>query len=157
MSARSRSGGTSLMSGYVGADAPDAFLDGWLRTGDLGYLFEGELYVTGRSKDMIVAMGHNYYPEDFEWAAARVDGVRPGRCVAFCLPDSEKVIVLVEANDGSAPDRLRRKIERGGCGRSRARRSDRPPSRGAGEDNQRQATPCSDARRLCMRALPALG
>jgi fatty-acyl-CoA synthase len=88
------------MSGYVGSDAPDPFVDGWLRTGDLGYLADRELYVTGRAKDVMIVMGHNYYPEDFEWAAGRVRGVRPGRCVAFNLPGSEDVAVLVEAQDG---------------------------------------------------------
>ena len=102
--------GRSLMSGYVGPGADDPFVDGWMRTGDLGYLAGGELFVTGRLKDMMIAMGHNYYPEDFEWAAARVDGVRPGRCVAFNLPDTEEVLVLVESRDGGASTRLARKV-----------------------------------------------
>jgi fatty-acyl-CoA synthase len=93
--------GPSLMSGYVGGNAPDPFVDGWLCTGDLGYMADGDLYVTGRVKDLIVVMGHNYYPEDFEWAAARVEGVRPGRCVSFALPDAEEVVVLVEVREGA--------------------------------------------------------
>lgn len=104
--------GRSLMSGYVGDGAPDPFVDGWLCTRDLGYLAGGELYVTGRAKDMMIAMGHNYYPEDFEWAAARVDGVRPGRCVAFSLGESEEAVVLIEAADGCDPAALRREVER---------------------------------------------
>jgi fatty-acyl-CoA synthase len=104
--------GPSLMSRYLGPDAPDPFLDGWLCTGDLGYLADGELYVTGREKDMMISFGHNYYPEDFEWAAARVEGVRPGRCVAFGLPDSEEVVVLVEARNGAAPRPLARRVRR---------------------------------------------
>ncbi len=93
--------GESLMSSYIGAEAPDPFIDGgWLCTGDLGYLAEGELFVTGRVKDVMISMGHNYYPEDFEWAAARVEGVKPGRCVAFSIPDREDVAVLVEVQDG---------------------------------------------------------
>lgn len=102
--------GPSLMSGYVGPGAEDPFIDGWLRTGDLGYMAEGELYVTGREKDMIIAMGHNYYPEDFEWAAARVEGVRPGRCVAFDLPGSEEVVLLVEARDGATTRGIERAV-----------------------------------------------
>ncbi|HEY8808991.1 MAG TPA: AMP-binding protein [Solirubrobacterales bacterium] len=101
--------GPSSMSGYVGPGAPDPFVDGWLCTGDLGYLADGELYVAGRAKDMVIAMGHNYYPEDFEWAAARVDGIRPGRCIAFSLPGSERVVLLVEARDGD-PEALRREV-----------------------------------------------
>jgi len=104
--------GASLMSGYIGDEATSPFVDGWLRTGDLGYLADGELFVTGRIKDIVIALGHNYYPEDFEWAAARVDGVRPGRCVAFNLPECEEVVVLIEASDGSPPNRLRREVKR---------------------------------------------
>jgi fatty-acyl-CoA synthase len=103
--------GPSLMSRYVSGDVEDPFVDGWLCTGDLGYLAEGELYVTGRQKDLVISLGHNYYPEDFEWAAARVDGVRPGRCVAFNLPDAEEVVVLFEASDG-ASKRLEREVRR---------------------------------------------
>jgi fatty-acyl-CoA synthase len=94
--------GPSLMSAYMGPDAPDPFADGWLRTGDMGYVLDGELYVAGRIKDMVIAMGDNYYPEDFEWAAARVEGVRPGRVVSFSVPGTEDVVVLVEAR-GDAP------------------------------------------------------
>lgn len=104
--------GPSLMDGYVGRDAPDPFVDGWLRTGDMGYLAGGELYPTGRAKDIVIAMGHNYYPEDFEWAAARVDAVRPGRCVAFAKPHTEQVVVLVEQSDGQATGALRRDVRR---------------------------------------------
>jgi fatty-acyl-CoA synthase len=103
--------GASTMSGYLGPSATDPFRDGWLYTGDLGYLASGELYVTGRAKDLVIAMGHNYYPEDFEWAAARVEGVKPGRCVAFALPDSEEVVVLVETDDGE-PGNLGQKVRR---------------------------------------------
>lgn len=104
--------GPSLMSGYVGDDVPNPFADGWLCTGDLGYLAEGELYVTGRQKDLVISLGHNYYPEDFEWAAARVDGVRPGRCAAFNLPGTEEIVVLVEASDGKPSQRLEREVRR---------------------------------------------
>jgi fatty-acyl-CoA synthase len=104
--------GRSLTSGYVGAGATAPFTaDGWLRTGDLGYLASGELYVTGRAKDMVIAVGQNYYPEDFEWAAGRVEGVRRGRCVAFTLPGTEKVALLVEpADPGADPVALRHAV-----------------------------------------------
>jgi fatty-acyl-CoA synthase len=104
--------GQSLMSGYIGAGAHDPFVDGWLQTGDLGYLADGDLYVTGREKDIVIATGHNYYPEDFEWAAARVDGVRPGRCVAFSLPGTEEVVVLVEAREDDPSSSLAREVRR---------------------------------------------
>jgi fatty-acyl-CoA synthase len=98
--------GPSLMKGYVGEEAPDPFQDGWLRTGDMGYLADGELYVTGRIKDMIIVLGHNYYPEDFEWAAGRVDGVRAGRCVAFRSSDEDAVMLVVEPSAGADGDEL---------------------------------------------------
>jgi fatty-acyl-CoA synthase len=104
--------GPSLMSGYVGAAALDPFIDGWLQTGDLGYLADGELYVAGRAKDMMIALGHNYYPEDFEWAAGRVAGVRPGRCVAFSRPGTEEIALLVEPSDDSDTDELGREVKR---------------------------------------------
>jgi fatty-acyl-CoA synthase len=105
--------GPSLAKGYLGDDVPDPFVDGWLRTGDLGYLADGELFVAGRAKDMVIAMGQNYYPEDFEWAAGRVAGVRAGRCVAFAEPGTEKVVVLVEPSDADADAAtLRREVNR---------------------------------------------
>lgn len=105
--------GPSLMSGYLREGAPDPFVDGWLRTGDMGYLADGELYVTGRAKDMVIAMGQNYYPEDFEWAAGRVPGVRSGRCAAFAEPGTDKVVVLVEPSAADADvEALRRAVSR---------------------------------------------
>lgn len=104
--------GPSVMSGYVGPGAAQPFRDGWLRTGDLGYLVDGELYVAGRSKDLIVVMGHNYYPEDFEWAASRVEGARPGRCVAFSVPETDDVVTLVESKEPDPEGRLAREVAR---------------------------------------------
>jgi fatty-acyl-CoA synthase len=102
-------GGASLMSGYLG-DGPQPFVDGWLRTGDLGYLHDGELYVTGRARDLLIVMGHNYHPEDFEWAAGRVAGVREGRCAAFVDERAERVVLLVEARGGAEPAALARAV-----------------------------------------------
>jgi fatty-acyl-CoA synthase len=99
--------GNSVMSGYVSEDVRDPFVDGWLQTGDLGYIADGELYVTGRAKDLIIVMGRNYFPDDFEWAAQRVEGVRPGRCAAFSIPEREEVVVLVEPSEGADPRVLR--------------------------------------------------
>lgn len=104
--------GDSLMRRYVGSSAADPLDDGWLHTGDLGYLAGGDLYVTGRAKDMMIATGHNYYPEDFEWAAARVEGVRPGRCVAFTPSECNEVVLLVEANEPTWSGDLRREVGR---------------------------------------------
>lgn len=87
----------SLLTGYVGG-AASPVVGGWLHTGDRGYLAGDELYLTGRIKDLIIVLGRNYTPEDLEWAAGRVDGVRPGRSVAFSQPggNEEAVVVVVE-------------------------------------------------------------
>ena len=98
--------GPSLMEGYVGdPEATAAVLrDGWLRTGDLGFVFEGDLYLTGRAKDILLLRGRNHAPEEVEQAAAGVEGVRPGAAVAATwLPEGaegEELVVLVEAARG---------------------------------------------------------
>ena len=77
--------GTSVTPGYYGA--PDAtaaaFHDEWLRTGDLGYVVDGELVVCGRIKDVIILGGRNVHPQDVERAIANVNGVRAGNVIAF--------------------------------------------------------------------------
>lgn len=97
--------GPSLTEGYLGRpDAtPEAFVDGWFRTGDLGYLTDGELVVTGRSKDLIVIGGRNIAPEEVERAAAQVPSVRRGNVIAFSVPGrhSEALVVVAEALDRS--------------------------------------------------------
>ena len=69
-----------MLTGYY--HRPDltekAFLDGWYLTGDLGYLAGGELYITGRKKDLIIVGGKNIYPQDLERLANEVEGVHPG-------------------------------------------------------------------------------
>lgn len=80
-----------MLAGYY--HRPDltleAFLDGWYLTGDLGYLANGELFVTGRKKDLIIVGGKNVYPADIERLASEVKGVHPGRVVAFGVYDEE--------------------------------------------------------------------
>lgn len=102
--------GPSTMSRYVGPDVPKPFVDGWLQTGDLGYIADGQLYVSGRIKDVVTVMGGNYYPEDFEWAAGRVEGVRPGRCAAFAKSHGDAIVLLVEPNGDVDPGDLPRRV-----------------------------------------------
>ncbi|GAB2875265.1 fatty acyl-AMP ligase [Streptomyces mayteni] len=73
--------------------------DGWLRTGDLGALLDGELFVSGRLKDMVVIGGRNLYPQDMEHVVQECDGrLRGCACVVFALADgSEGVVVVQEA------------------------------------------------------------
>jgi acyl-CoA synthetase (AMP-forming)/AMP-acid ligase II len=95
----------SLFSGYFREpEATAAALrDGWHHSGDLGYLADGHLYVTGRKKDVIIVAGKNLYPQDIERAVSAVPGVYPGRCVALGLDDAgigtQRLIVLAEVED----------------------------------------------------------
>jgi fatty-acyl-CoA synthase len=100
--------GACVMRGYLGDDVDQPFTaDGWLRTGDLGYLVGGRLHVTGRIKDVIIVAGRNYAPQDIEWAVGEVPGVRPGRCVAFAPSGIDgEVIVAVEPARDADPEAL---------------------------------------------------
>jgi fatty-acyl-CoA synthase len=105
--------GGSLMQGYDGVDAEaDPFVeDGWLPTGDTGFCIDSELFVTGRLKDVVIVLGHNYHPEDFEWAAERVPGVRRGRAVAFAREESEDVVVVIEPEAFEDPELLAQRVQ----------------------------------------------
>ena len=59
----------------------------FLRTGDLGFLHDGDVYICGRSKEVIIVNGRNYYPQDMEWEASKVAGVRKGNVIAFGARD----------------------------------------------------------------------
>ncbi len=85
--------------------------DGWLQTGDLGYVADGALYICGRLKDLIIIHGANYYPQDIEWAVQDIEGVRRGNVVAFSvLRDGvEQLVVAAEANSGDL-ERLKKAI-----------------------------------------------
>jgi acyl-CoA synthetase (AMP-forming)/AMP-acid ligase II len=78
-----------------------AFHDGWYLTGDLGYMLDGELFVTGRKKDLIIVGGKNVYPQDLEQLAGEVDGVHAGRVAAFGVfnesAGTEDVVIVAEA------------------------------------------------------------
>jgi fatty-acyl-CoA synthase len=94
--------GPCVMRGYLGDRVEQPFTaDGWLRTGDLGYLVDGWLHITGRVKDIVIVAGRNYAPEDIEWAVGSVPGVRAGRCVAFAPAgvDGEVIIAVEPARD----------------------------------------------------------
>jgi fatty-acyl-CoA synthase len=87
-----------LMSGYWGDDRASAEVlrDGWLWTGDLGFMSAGELFVCGRTKDVIFLGGRNLFAEDYEFFAERVQGVRKGNVIAFAVPERERMVVVAE-------------------------------------------------------------
>jgi fatty-acyl-CoA synthase len=98
--------GPSATSGYYRNPAATSELiheGGWLDSGDLAYWAEGDLYITGRAKDVIIKAGRNIYPHEIEEIAGRAKGVRPGCVVAFGAPDersgTERLIVTAEARD----------------------------------------------------------
>ncbi|MBW2523964.1 MAG: fatty acyl-AMP ligase [Deltaproteobacteria bacterium] len=104
--------GPSLMRGYFNDPMAtrDVMRDGWLATGDLGYLAGGQLHVTGRSKELIIKAGRNYVPTDIEAACMQEPQLRPGRAVAFGLPcartGTEDLVVVAEvAEAGLVGDR----------------------------------------------------
>ena len=102
--------GPSLMSGYYGLpeetkEALDA--DKWLNTGDLGYMLDGQIVVTGRAKDLIIINGRNIWPQDLEWSAEQeVQGLRSRDVAVFSVDDEEqeRIVALVQCRL-STPER----------------------------------------------------
>lgn len=94
--------GPSVMAGYFDDPAATAetLRGGWLHTGDLGYLADGELFVCGRTKDLIIRHGRKYHPPDLESAIAGLGGIRPAGVVVFGInhPDeADEVVAVLEA------------------------------------------------------------
>jgi acyl-CoA synthetase (AMP-forming)/AMP-acid ligase II len=97
-----------MLSGYYRRPDLQPFQDGWYVTGDMGYVAEGELYVIGRSKDLIISAGKNIYPQDIEAIVNEVPGVKAGRAVAFGVPDeregTELIAVVAETTTDEADE-----------------------------------------------------
>jgi 1-acyl-sn-glycerol-3-phosphate acyltransferase len=110
--------GPSATSGYYRNPEATAALfdDGWLDTGDLGYFAGGDLFITGRTKDIIIKAGRNVHPEELEAAVGGVEGVRKGGVAAFGVPDAgtgtEQLVVVAETQEtgDTAKERLRAAI-----------------------------------------------
>ncbi|MFF4031264.1 AMP-binding protein [Streptomyces sviceus] len=105
--------GPAVTSGYHGRPRGEAFTaDGWLRTGDLGFLDDdGELFIAGRDKNMVVVRGENFYAEDAEAVVRDLSGVYRNRCVAIAGSGSgsggETLVLVVEtalSDDGERAD-----------------------------------------------------
>jgi fatty-acyl-CoA synthase len=112
--------GPSLMRGYFRQPDETARVlsgDGWLDTGDLGFLDRGEIVLTGRGKDLMIINGRNIWPQDLEWTCeAELEKVRSGDTAAFSVPgeDEERVVLLVQArsSDPAAREALRTEAAR---------------------------------------------
>lgn len=112
--------GPSATSGYY--RNPEAtrelFRDGWLDTGDLGYMADGEIFITSRVKDLIIRAGRNIYPYEVEEAVGDLEGVRKGCVAVFGTPDeasgTERVVVVAETRetDEKAREELREAVYR---------------------------------------------
>ncbi len=105
--------GPSVTKGYYGNPeaTAQAFTDGWLHTGDLGYMADGNLYVCGRLKDLIIIRGANHYPQDLEWAVAEVEGVRRDNAVAFSvMRDGEETLIIAAEGNSADAAALRKSI-----------------------------------------------
>jgi fatty-acyl-CoA synthase len=114
--------GPALMSGYLGDPEATAraLRDGWLDTGDLGFVLEGELFVHGRAKDVVIVRGANHAPDEFEAPLAAVAGLRPGCAVALGFTPGEgageALLLLAErtreaaAEDAELEARIRRAV-----------------------------------------------
>lgn len=91
-----------MLTGYYNRpeETKKAIQQGWFKTGDLGYLSNEELYISGRIKDMIIVGGKNIYPQDIEYISMQVEGVHQGRVVAFGIYNekigTEEVVVVAE-------------------------------------------------------------
>jgi 1-acyl-sn-glycerol-3-phosphate acyltransferase len=111
--------GPSATQGYYRNPAATKALlqeDGWLDSGDLAYLAGGELYITGRGKDIIIKGGRNLYPHEIEEVVGRVKGVRTGCVVAFGAPDersgTERFIVAAELRNANERQTIAAEITR---------------------------------------------
>ncbi len=107
----------SMMNGYYNNDSEtrSAIREGWLHTGDLGYVADSALYITGRKKEVIIVGGRNYYPDDVEQVVGGVPGVRMDRAVAVGVEEAErateKLIVLAETDRNDPTDHAALRME----------------------------------------------
>lgn len=94
-----------MLTEYYKRPDLEPFVVGWYKTGDMGYIADGEIYVIGRQKDLIINAGKNVYPQDVEAIVNTVEGVKSGRCVVFGVPSeregTEVIAVVAEMEDFS--------------------------------------------------------
>ena len=109
--------GPSLMVGYFrDPESTEACMaDGWLDTGDMGYMSNGYIYIVGRAKDMIIINGKNYWPQDIEWAVEQLPGFKAGDIAAFSVSnggeETPAVLVQCRTSDEAERAKLREQIK----------------------------------------------
>jgi acyl-CoA synthetase (AMP-forming)/AMP-acid ligase II len=102
-----------MLTGYYHRDeaTQEAFTDGWYLTGDYGFIADGEVYVSGRKKDMLIVGGKNVYPQDLEALTYEVPGVHAGRSVAFGMFNEEQgtedVVIIAEVDSKDPAEQQR--------------------------------------------------
>jgi fatty-acyl-CoA synthase len=107
------------MAGYFGnQEATNAVMrsKGFMDTGDMGYLVDQQVVVTGRAKDLILHNGRNIWPQDLEWAAEQIEPLRSGDVAAFAVEghfDEDEVVVLIQCRLSGAAEmeKLRRQVQ----------------------------------------------
>jgi fatty-acyl-CoA synthase len=110
--------GPSIMTGYFRDEESTAacMQNGWLDTGDMGYLSDGYIFVVGRAKDMIIINGKNHWPQDIEWAVEQLPGFKAGDIAAFSITtvggeEAPAVLVQCRTSDESERAKLREQIK----------------------------------------------
>jgi fatty-acyl-CoA synthase len=110
--------GPSIMNGYFRDEASTAacMQNGWLDTGDMGYLSNGYIFVVGRAKDMIIINGKNHWPQDIEWAVEQLPGFKAGDIAAFSITtiggeEAPAVLVQCRTSDEAERNKLREQIK----------------------------------------------
>ena len=104
--------GPSIMHSYFRdpENTEECLVDGWLDTGDMGYMVDGYLFIVGRAKDMIIVNGKNHWPQDIEWAVEQLPGFHQGDIAAFAIENAageETAAVLVHCRVSDPTERLR--------------------------------------------------
>ncbi len=104
--------GPSVMHSYFRNEEAtnDCLVDGWLDTGDMGYMADGYLFIVGRAKDMIIINGKNHWPQDIEWAVEQLPGFNHGDIAAFSVESDtgeEAPAVLVHCRVSDPEERIK--------------------------------------------------
>lgn len=106
----------SLFSGYWGTEGfqTHTLMDGWHATGDYGFLADGGVYVIGRFKDIVIVGGNNVFPEDVECIVNAIEGIYPGRVVAFGVEDKDygtQSLAIVAETKTEADEEMTNRLE----------------------------------------------